>query len=238
MMPWLKSGKFLVTVAAFALGIMFMTLLKANEAEGNTSARADTALPSLIQTEQENLQVKNDNTKLRQELAKFQEGQNASGLVIQQLASSQLNAGLTELKGPGIRIILDDSRTQERNEEDPYYYVIHEEYIRQIVNWLWNGGAEGISVNGQRIMGNTEIFCSGAFIQINQTRQMPPYIIEAVGDVNHLQSALQFYFWDRLGEYQQQYGITRKLEVPTEPLVIPAGQSQQFRYAEPVKGAQ
>lgn len=238
MMPWSKGGRFLVSVAALALGIMFMTLLKANGVQGSSGARAENPIPSLIQVEQENLQLKNDNAKLWQELAKFQEGQNTSSLVREQLASAQLNAGLTELKGPGIRIILDDSRTEERNADDPYYYVIHEEYIRQLVNWLWNGGAEGISVNGQRIMSNTEVFCSGSFIQINQTRQMPPYIIEAVGDVNHLQSALKFYFWDRLGEYQEQYGITRSLVVPKEPIVIPAGTPQRFRYAEPIKGAQ
>jgi uncharacterized protein YlxW (UPF0749 family) len=236
-MSWPKGGKFLVSVAAIALGIMFTALLKANGVQGNLSLRPDTALPSLIQTEQENQQLENDNIKLRQELSKYREGQNASNLVLEQLLSTQLHAGLTEVKGPGIRIILDDSANQER-EKDPYYYVIHEEYIRQIINWLWNGGAEAISINGQRVVSSTEVFCSGAFIQINQTRQMPPYVIEAVGDVNHLQSALKFYFWDRLGEYQQQYGITRSLEVLSdEPLVIPAGKAQEFRYAEPVKGA-
>lgn len=236
MMSWPKGSKLLVASAAVALGIMFMTLLKVGGVQGSTSARADTSLPTLIQTGQENLLLKNDNVKLREELAKYQEGQNASNVVLEQLASAQLNAGLTKVTGPGIRITLDDSGTRERK-DDPAYYIIHEEYIRNIVNWLWNGGAEAISVNGQRIMSSTEIFCSGAFIQINQTRQMPPYVIEAVGDVNHLQSALKFYFWELLGEYQEQYGITRKLETPTEPLVIPAGQAQKFRYAEPIKGA-
>jgi uncharacterized protein YlxW (UPF0749 family) len=179
--------------------------------------------------------LKNDNAKLRQELLKYQEGQNASSVVLDQLASAQLNAGLTKVTGPGIRITLDDSGAKVRK-DDPSYYIIHEEYIRQLVNWLWNGGAEAISVNGQRIMSSTEVFCSGAYIQINQTRQMPPYVIEAVGDVNHLQSALKFYFWELLGEYQQQYGITRTLETPTEPIVIPPGQAQNFRYAEPIKG--
>lgn len=233
-MSWPKGSKSLITGAALALGIMFMILLKAGGVQGNTT-RADAVLPSMIQVGQENLLLKNDNLKLQQELAKFQEGQNASKLVLDQLASAQLNAGLTKITGPGIRITLDDSGTQVRK-DDPSYYLIHEEYLRQLVNLLWNGGAEGISVNGQRIMSSTEIFCSGAFIQINQTRQMPPYVIEAVGDVNNLQSALKFYFWELLGEYQTQYGITRKLEVPTEPLVIPAGQAQTYRYAEPVKG--
>lgn len=235
-MAWPKGGKILVSIAAIALGFMFTTLLKAGGVEGTTMGSQDTAISSLIQMEQENQQLVNDNVKLREELAKYQEGQNASNLVMQQLTQAQVNAGLTTVKGPGVRITLDDSSQRNPNDEDLYYYVIHEEYIRQIVNWLWNGGAEAVSVNGQRIMSNTEIFCSGAFIQINGTRQMPPYIIEAVGDVHNLQSALKFYFWDRLGEYQEQYGITRKLEVPAEPLVIPAGQVQKFRYAEPVKG--
>lgn len=234
-MSWSKGSRFLVAGAALALGIMFMTLLKAGGVQGNTNTRSDNVLPSIIQVGQENVLLKNDNLKLRQELAKFQEGQSASKLVLDQLEAAQRNAGLTQITGPGIRITLDDSGTQVRK-DDPSYYIIHEEYIRQMVNWLWNGGAEAISVNGQRIMSSTEIFCSGSFIQINQTRQMPPYVIEAVGDVDHLQSALKFYFWELLGEYQEQYGITRKLEVPTQPLVIPAGQAQVFRYAEPVKG--
>ncbi|AFL98608.1 MULTISPECIES: DUF881 domain-containing protein [Desulfitobacterium] len=231
-----KNGKMILTVASLILGILFISLLKATGATGST-ARTDTTLASLIQTGQENEQLKNDITKLKEELAKFQEGQNASKVVLEQLETAKRNAGLTKVTGPGIRITLDDAPNRDINNEDINYYLIHEEYIRQIINSLWSGGAEAIAVNGQRIIGSTEIFCSGAFIQIGQTRQMPPYVIEAVGDVNYLQSALNFYFWDRLGEYQQQYGITRKLEVPTEPLVIPAGKTQQFRYSEPMKEA-
>lgn len=231
-----KTGKVILTVAALVMGALFVSLLKSTGAAG-TPNRTDRTLASLIQIGQENEQIKKDIAKLKEELAKFQEGQNASKVVLEQLDKAKSNSGLTKVTGPGIRITLDDANIQNGNQDDPYYYVIHEEYIRQIVNWLWNGGAEAIAVNGQRIMGNTEIFCSGAFIQINQTLHMPPYIIEAVGDVNYLQSALNFYFWDRLGEYEEQYGITRKLDVPTEPLVIPAGKVQQFRYTEPLKEA-
>lgn len=231
-----KNGKMMLTVASLILGILFISLLKATGVAGTTT-RTDTTLASLIQIGQENEQLQKDMGKLKEELAKFQEGQNASKVVLEQLETAKRNAGLTKVTGPGIRITLDDASERDINDEDLNYYIIHEEYIRQIVNWLWNGGAEAISVNGQRIMSSTEIFCSGAFIQINGTRQMPPYVIEAVGDVNYLQSALNFYFWERLGEYQLQYGITRKLEVPTEPMVIPAGKIQQFRYTEPMKEA-
>lgn len=231
-----KKGKFLVALASFIIGLLFIILLKASGTEGGKVARSDTVVPSLIQVEQENQQLANENEKLRQELNQYNEGRNATLLTNQQVLKAQINAGLTEVKGTGIRITLDDAKTYSGAAEDPNNYLIHEEYIRQIVNWLWNGGAEAIAVNGQRITSTTEIFCSGSYIQINGTRQMAPYIIEAIGDQHNLQSALKFYFWDRLGEYQAEYGITRKLEVPTETLTIPAGKLKKFNYAEPVKG--
>ncbi|HVJ50486.1 DUF881 domain-containing protein [Desulfitobacterium sp.] len=235
-MPWSKKGKLLIAMASGIVGFIFVILLKSTGVQGVQTVRADTSIPSLVQTEQENQLMANDNEKLRQELSQYKEGQNANLLANQQLLKAQINAGLNEVKGSGIRITLDDAQTFSNTNNDPNYYLIHEEYIRQIVNWLWNGGAEAIAVNGQRITSTTEIFCSGSYIQINGTRQMAPYIIEAVGDVHNLQSALKFYFWDRLGEYQQQYGITRRLEVPTETITIPAGQLKKFKYAEPVKG--
>lgn len=231
-----KKGKMLVTMGLGIVGFLFIVLLKTNGVQGAQGARSDNATTSLVQTEQENQQLANDNTKLRQELNKYTEGENAASLTTQQLQKEKINAGLTEVRGPGIRITLDDSQMPAKEKDDPNAYLIHEEYIRQVINWLWNGGAEAIAVNGQRVTSNTEVFCSGSYIQINGTRQMAPYIIEAVGDPHNLQSAYKFYFWDRLGEIQQQYGITRKLEVPNETLVIPAGQAKTYKYAEPVKG--
>lgn len=231
-----KKGKFLIAMASCIIGLLFVILLKTTGAQGVQNARADTVVPSLIQVEQENQQLVNENEKLKQELSQYNEGQNATLLTQQQLQKSKTNAGMIEVKGLGIRITLDDAKTFTNATDDPNNYLIHEEYIRQMVNWLWNGGAEAIAVNGQRIMSTTEIFCSGSYIQINGTRQMAPYIIEAVGDQHNLQSALKFYFWDRLGEYQEQYGITRKVEAPSETLIIPAGQLRKFIYAEPVKG--
>ncbi|MEA4902851.1 DUF881 domain-containing protein [Desulfitobacterium sp.] len=231
-----KKGKLLIAMAACIIGALFVILIKTTGTQGSLSTRSDTVVPSLIQVEQENQQLVNDNEKLKQELKQYQMGENANSLTFQQLQKAKVSAGLTEVKGLGIRITLDDAKTYTNESDDPNYYLIHEEYIRQIVNWLWNGGAEAISVNGQRITSATEVFCSGSYIQINGTLQMAPYIIEAVGDQHNLQSALKFYFWDRLGEYQQQYGITRTLEAPDETLTIPAGQLKKFKYAEPVKG--
>ena len=145
-----------------------------------------------------------------------------------------MNSGLVAVSGPGIRITLDDSKRTAQGDENLQNYFIHEQYIRVILNALWNGGAEAVAVNGERVTTNTEVFCGGSFIQINGTRQMPPYIIDAIGDKGNLTAALKFYGWDRLGDFQQQYGITRKLEI-AQDITIPAGRLRPYRYAQPVK---
>jgi len=232
-MSLLKERRVLIFGASILVGFLFIVLLRAHGTAGNT-LQQEAALPSLIQTEQENQQLAADNDKLRQELAKYNEGANTSALALQQLQDSNMNAGLIPVAGPGIRITLNDAQKKGVS-DDPQNYVIHEAYIRLLVNILWSGGAEAIAVNGQRIMGSTEIFCSGPYIQINGTRQVPPYIIEAIGDIHNLQSVLNFaYTWDQLGDFQSVYGITRKLEV-VDHLHIPAGKPQKVQYAQPVK---
>jgi uncharacterized protein YlxW (UPF0749 family) len=229
-----KRERSLLGLGSVLIGFLFIMLLKAQGAAGNQTIRQETAIPSLVQTEQENQQISVENDKLQQELAKYAQGQSASTLANQQLLEAQMNAGLVSVSGPGIRITLDDSKRVAQGQDDPNSYYIHEQYIREIFNALWNGGAEAIAVNGQRVTSNTEVFCGGSFIQINGTRQMPPYVIEAIGDKNNLTAALKFYGWDKLGDFQQQYGITRKLEI-IQNATAPAGKLREYHYAQPVK---
>ena len=222
----------LLGLASILIGFLFIVLLKAQGAAGSQVTRSETAVPSLIQTEQANQQLSDDNAKIQQELDKYAEGQSVSGLANQQLQEAKMNAGLIAVNGPGLRITLDDSKSVSKGVDANNY--IHEQYIRAIFNALWNGGAEAVSVNDQRVTTNTEVFCAGSYIQINGTRQMPPYVIEAIGNTNNLSSALNFYVWYQLGDLQTQYGITRKLEI-LDKAMIPAGKLRDYHYAAPAK---
>jgi uncharacterized protein YlxW (UPF0749 family) len=228
-----KIALSLIALGMLGIGIFSMILIKAYYQTNQDTLRPDANLPSLLQLELENEQLAKENEKLWKELTKLQAGQSAAALASEQLNEARMNAGLVEITGPGIRIILDDSDLEREHEFGNY--VIHEEYLRTLINILWNGGAEAIAVNNQRVTTHTEIFCSGAFIRINGTRQMPPYRITAIGNQENLKSALQFYFWDKLGEYQQQYGITRKLEVPEDPVTVPAAKEHTYKLTEPAK---
>lgn len=230
-----KKERSLLGLASMLLGFLFIILLKAQGVTGSQTVLPETAMPTLIQTEQENQQLSTDNEKLKQGLAKYGQDQSASDLANQQIHDAKMNAGLIGVAGPGLRITLDDSKRAAVGEEDPMLFLIHEQYLRGIFNALWNGGAEAIAINGQRVTTNTEVYCSGSYIQVNGTRQMPPYLIEAIGDVNTLSGALSFYYnWVKLGDLQKQNGITRKLEVLSK-VVIPAGNLREYHFAEPVK---
>jgi len=230
-----KNEQSLLGFASLLLGFFFIILLKANGVTGSQPAMTQETVARLIQNEQENQQLSNGNEKIKQELVKYDQGQNAFNLANEQLKEAKMNAGLIGVTGPGVRITQDDSKRAANAQEDSARFIVHEKDIRGILNALWNGGAEAIVVNGQRVTTNTEVFCSGVYIQINGTQQRPPYVIEAIGDTNILSGALKFYGWDKLGDLEQQLGITRKPPEVLGNVVIPAGKPRDYHFAKPTK---
>lgn len=91
-----------------------------------------------------------------------------------------LKAGLTDVKGAGITIKLDDAAA--RQGENPELLIIHDNDIRQILNELKKAGAQAISINGERIVATSEQVCAGPTILINRNRHAVPYTINAIGD--------------------------------------------------------
>lgn len=227
-----KREQVILTLSCVLMGFLFVVLLEAQRDAGSQRVGQEVSVPNLIQIEQENQQISVDNERLQEELAKYAQSQSASALADQQLQAAIMGAGGIAVMGQGLRITLNDSKTIADWSDTNNY--IHDIYIRTILNALWNGGAEAISVNDQRVTTNTEVFCAGSYIQINGTRQIPPYIINAIGEPNNLSSALDFYVWYKLADLQKEYGITRNLEVLQE-VMIPAAKLPNYRYAEPVK---
>src|SRR5688572_655035 len=91
-------------------------------------------------------------------------------------------AGLTALRGPGLRVTLDDSDLDEppsgANVND---LVIHSQDVQAVVNALWRSGAEAVSINGQRLVGTSAVLCVGNTLLLNGTVHSPPYEVSAIG---------------------------------------------------------
>ena len=137
-----------------------------------------------------------------------------------ELALQQIRAGITALEGPGITIRLDDNHAAPN--DDPNRYVIHYENLLYIVNDLRNAGAEGISINGQRIVVSSEIRCVGNVIMVNTTRLAPPFEISAIGHPDDLEEAISSsatYQQLSLTGFPASYTVT---DINSNSIVLPA----------------
>lgn len=103
-------------------------------------------------------------------------------LVQEELKNASKYLGLTEVKGPGIEIKLDDNRNANEEETiDISGLLVHEGDLLKIVNELFNAGADAISINGKRIISTTSIFCDGNIMRVNGETIGVPITIKAIG---------------------------------------------------------
>lgn len=89
--------------------------------------------------------------------------------------------GLTEVKGSGVIIKLDENREISDEEIlDVNSYLVHEGDLIHIVNELYNAGADAISINGKRIVNTTSILCDGNILRVNDEIVGVPIEIKAI----------------------------------------------------------
>jgi uncharacterized protein YlxW (UPF0749 family) len=99
-------------------------------------------------------------------------------------------AGMTAVRGPGLRVVLSDSGLANAPSGDPNDLVVHEQDLQAAINALWGGGAEAMSVQGHRVLATTAIRCVGNTLLLHGVVYSPPYVIEAVGDPAAMRAAL------------------------------------------------
>jgi uncharacterized protein YlxW (UPF0749 family) len=130
-------------------------------------------------------QLREENTRYQTAMAQ-QGGQ--SKLLNESLQEMKKLAGLTEVEGPGVTVILRDATQQAAQVIDNLN--IHDVDVLRVVNELWNAGAEAIAVNGNRVVAGTSFRCVGAVILVNNIQIAPPVVVEAIGDPQTLSGAL------------------------------------------------
>jgi uncharacterized protein YlxW (UPF0749 family) len=104
-------------------------------------------------------------------------------------------AGLTALRGPGLTVRLDDSprRTAEDDAEGgprPDDLVVHQGDVQSVVNAMWAGGAEAMSIMGVRVISTSAVRCVGNTLLLHGQVFSPPFTITAIGDANTMRASL------------------------------------------------
>lgn len=97
-----------------------------------------------------------------------------------ELKENNMLLGLTDVKGEGVIITLDDNRNIENPEGNLSQYLVHEEDLLQVVNELFNAEADAVSINEHRVTNTTAIRCDGNIIRVNGQVITVPITIKAI----------------------------------------------------------
>jgi uncharacterized protein YlxW (UPF0749 family) len=108
------------------------------------------------------------------------------------LAAVAPAAGLDVVSGPGLRIVLDDAPRGQSvaDDVDQNLLVVHQQDLQAVINALWAGGAEGVTLQGQRIISTTAVKCVGNTVVLQGVPYSPPYRVAAVGDATAMADAV------------------------------------------------
>jgi len=105
-------------------------------------------------------------------------------------------AGFEEVRGPAITVVLSDApkedidKAVEEGEVTADQLVVHQQDIQAVVNALWSGGAEAMTLQKQRVISTTGIKCVGNTVVLHGVPYAPPYEITAIGDLTSLRASL------------------------------------------------
>lgn len=103
-------------------------------------------------------------------------------------------AGLTEVTGTAVSVTLSDAPYDLDNPpdvEDIRPLVVHQQDIQAVVNAMWAGGAEAVTVQGERIVTTTGIKCEGNSVQLHGVPYPQPYVVTAVGSQEEILAAIE-----------------------------------------------
>jgi uncharacterized protein YlxW (UPF0749 family) len=90
--------------------------------------------------------------------------------------------GLTAVHGPGVEVVLDDAPGEPAGGNvDPNQLVVHQSDLQAVVNALWAGGAEAMSIAGQRVIATSAVRCVGNTLLLNGEVYSPPFRVAAIG---------------------------------------------------------
>ncbi len=234
----LNRWQFPVAIASLILGIAISLQFRSTRSAIPQSGGSRTdLLAELKLVEGERNRLSSEVAELREKLSSQSSSASGGEKMTKELEAARLQAGLTPLKGPGIVVRLSDSPRTPGPEEVPYDFIVHDIDLSVLVNELWASGAEAVTVNDNRIVGRSSIRCVGPTVLVNTNRVASPFIVKAIGDVDHLEGGLKMPggFLDSMSRLTGNGGevvISRMREVQ-----VPAYQgSLIYRYAAPSEG--
>lgn len=188
-----RPTSLLVPVTALAAGLLFAT--SAATAQG-TDLRAGrrTQLTELIDRERDDIAARERSaTVLRDRVAAATDAAAARDRRVAderaRAAVLEVAAGTAAVSGPALSVRLDDA-PPDVTSSDPDDLVVHQQDVQAVVNALWAGGAEAMTLMGERVISTSAVRCVGNTIVLHGRVYGPPFVVTAVGDQQGMRGAL------------------------------------------------
>ena len=103
-----------------------------------------------------------------------------------------------------------------------------------MVNALWAGGAEAMTIQGQRVISTTGIKCVGNTVVLHDVPYSPPYIITAVGNRDEMLTSVNLNPYIEIYlQYVERYQLGWAVDVHTEVALPAYNGSLDLAYARP-----
>lgn len=182
----------ILLILGIALALQFKSTLYTRTQAASNTLNAEKLMEQIVSEQKQADALKasvDENLTLRENLIKAYIDEKNDYKLSSDWDSVKLVAGLTDVKGPGITIKLDDAPA--RQPDTPVnWQIIHDKDIKILLNDLKKSGAQAISINGERVMPMSEQVCAGPTILINGNRYPVPYVINAIGDPDILYESI------------------------------------------------
>lgn len=180
-------------------GFMIVIQMKSVSIKNAVNVEGNNQNPEILL---ENEQLKKEREELTQKVKELsdkaaeyeataaEQGQNKT--LVDELQKTRLRAGLTDVKGEGI-IVYITPKTNHFGTVNPGY-PIEDFDLLAIVNELYAGGAEAVSINDIRLINTTGIRTAGNAILIGNTKISPrdQVVIKAIGNQTVLEGVMKF----------------------------------------------
>ena len=192
----MKNKEFIITITliCFILGLMFtmqLNTVKKNTITENVRNSELQAQYSELKKSYDAMQVTlAEKEKILQDYINAETEEETVELLKQELNNALRDAGLKDVRGQGIMMIVEDSIAAADSDANLNNYLVHDEDLLNLVNELKSSGAEAISINDKRIVSMSSIRCAGPTILVNDEKVAPPFVIKAIGDSALLESAI------------------------------------------------
>lgn len=154
---------------------------------GGFNARQPQDLPHLVQAEAARADTLSSQVQsLRGEVDRLTDAEN-SGMPQSEAAQLQRvaeQAGRVPVSGPGVTIALDDASPSAPHPDwaVPDDLVVHQQDLQGVINALWAGGAEAMTLQGERVVSTSAFRCGGNILVLHGRVYSPPYVVKAIGD--------------------------------------------------------